>query len=197
MTYWPLTSARCWPQWTSNVLGGLRTSEVLTGRRPPSSSGSCALLGSLAAGDGPLHISCGGWVSVLLLAQTEPSPLRIPPPQAATTPWKAPATATSATQMWMKMSHLVRMTTSKTCSTGSLWVSFYVLSHGGVRMLFIKTSITSRQFILLKHVWSYYIWFWTIDYLFSMLELWRFVKILSCSCDRSRVTFLDVAIYHK
>lgn len=197
-TYWRLTSARCWPRWTSSVLDGLRPSELLTGGRPPSSSGSCALLASLAAGGGPLPTSCGGWVSVLLLALTEPTPLQIPPPRAATTPWKAPATVTSATRTWMKMSRLVRMTTSKSYSTGSLWVSSYVLSHGGVHvLLLLKTSITSLPLILLKHVCSYYIWFWTIDNLFFMLELWRFCKILTCSCDRSRVSFLDVVIYHR
>lgn len=125
MTYWPLTSVRCWPQWTSSVPGALRPSELLIGRRPLSSSGSCALLGSLAAGGGALPTSCGGWVTVLLLALSEAARLGILLLQAATTPSKAPANVTSATWTWMKMRHLVRMTTSKTCLQHWRYMSFW------------------------------------------------------------------------
>lgn len=112
-TCWPPTSVRCSPPWTSSALGGATASELLTGRRPLSSSGSCALLVSTAAGGGPLPTSCGGWAAVLLLApkgQSSPGKVRLP----AATPAKAPATATTTATTWMRTSRPVRMTTSKT-----------------------------------------------------------------------------------
>lgn len=175
-TSWPLTSVRCWPQWTSSTPGAPRPSELLTGRRLPSSSGSCARSGSRAAGAGPSLTSCGGWASALLLAPSEAASPRILLLQAATTPWKAPADVTSATWTWMKTSRRVRMTTSKTYSISAPWVFQCALSHGAVCMLlFINKPpvIISMQLIQLKHVCTYSIWFLTVDhyyYLSSMLE---------------------------
>lgn len=113
-TCWPPTSVRCSPPWTSSAPGGATASELLTGRRPLSSSGSCALLASTAAGGGPLPTSCGGWAAVLLLApmgQSSPGKVRLP---AATTLAKAPATATPTATTWTRTSRPVRMTIFKT-----------------------------------------------------------------------------------
>lgn len=114
-TFWPPTSARCSPTWTS-ALGGATVSELLIGRRPPSSSACCAPLVSTAAGGGASPTSCGGWAAALLHIRRDPTWRRRAHPRAATTPAKAPVTTTSTATM-MKTSRPVRMTISDITTT--------------------------------------------------------------------------------
>lgn len=110
MTCWPLTSARCWLQWTNHVQREAIASELLTGRRLVSLSDSCVLLASTAAGAGPFPTSCGGWAAVLLLAQKVQSSLG-KVQLLAVTPVKAQAITTVVGKRTKRICP-VRMTTS-------------------------------------------------------------------------------------
>lgn len=87
-TSWPLTSARCWPQWASSGAHVATAGERLTGGRRPSCCACSGVWVSRAAGAGPSPGSCGGWAAVPLTARRAPFALMMlyhPSPARTTT----------------------------------------------------------------------------------------------------------------